>query len=128
MILGHFDQNWISHVLKSSHLTEYLNRPNGSLFDLSKLLILYQTAAMNPNISMDAVGKHLIEDTFYKYTQETKCLLRSEIEQSEAGFVLSNVRTKFLHWIPTLMKINTETWTLQLLRTIIRETNMASLR
>lgn len=113
MTLGHFDQKLISHVLSSSYLTAYLNRPYCSRLDQSKLFILYQTAAMNPNISMDAVDKDLIEETLYKYTQHQKCLLRSELEESEAGFILSDVRTKFLHWIPTLMKINTETWTLQ---------------
>lgn len=107
-ILGHYDQKLISHVLNSSYLANYLKRRDLSTLDLYKILILYQTVAMQPNIDISCVDKTAILDICRKYIKElTSCDIQLDlIDHFGKASVLTNVRTKYMHLIPTLVKVN----------------------
>lgn len=114
MTLGHFDQQLISRVLKPAYLNAYSNRKHTSALDLNKVFILYQTAAMNPNISLNMNDKKFLEERLYKYTTHTICpIQKALIEELGSDYILTNVKTKYSHWMPTVMKVNTDSWTLQ---------------
>lgn len=114
MTLGHFEQKLITRVLKPAYLNSYLNRKHTSSIDINKVFILYQTAAMNPNISLNGVDKKFIEGQLHKYSTHTICpIQKALLQELNADFFLINVKTKYSHWIPTLMKINTDSWTFQ---------------
>lgn len=110
MILGHYDSKRISHVLSARYLEDYLNRKNLTALDLSKILILYQTASMLPNMDMSSIDKSSIDNLLVKYRAKvTPCDIRMHLSQYLGeNFVLTDVKTKFAHWIPTLIKINKE--------------------
>lgn len=111
MILGHCDPKRILHVLSSPYLEEYLNRKNLSALDLSKILILYQTASMQPNVDLSSIDKNSIDNLLVKYKSNVPpCNIQMHLsEYFDKNFVLTDVRTKFAHWIPTLMKIDKKT-------------------
>lgn len=107
-ILGHFDQKLISRVLDSSYLDNYLQRKDLSTLDLHKILILYQTVSMQSNIDISCVDKTAISGICKKYMSElTSCDIQCDlINHFGKSYVLSNVRTKHMHLIPTLVKVN----------------------
>lgn len=109
-VLGHFDRELIARVFESNYLNEYLNRDKVSILDLYKVLVLYQTVAMQPN--MDAINqtdvKVKIADVCKRYVEEMpSCDVQLDlIDHIGQSCVLTNVRTKFMHLLPTLVKIN----------------------
>lgn len=111
VILGHFDQTLISRVLSTSYLNEYLRRKDLSALDLYKILILYQTVAMNPDTDKTALDSKMILKVCQRYTEQIPtCDIQTDlIDHYGKSCVLTNVRTKFMHLIPTLMIINKET-------------------
>lgn len=111
MVLEHYNQKLITRVLSSPYLDTYLNNDNLTLLDLHKVLILYQTAAMQPGIDVNCVKQKVINEVFEKYAKkisscEVQDLLMQEIRN---GFAISNIRTKYSHLIQTLVKINKST-------------------
>lgn len=112
VVLGHFDRELISRVLSSSYLDNYLNRSKLSILDLNKILILYQTVAMQSNIDINNVDLRLkIVDACKKYVEQMPaCDIQLDlIDHIGQACVLTNVRTKYMHLIPTLVKINKQT-------------------
>lgn len=110
VILDHFDQELISRVLSRSYLQNYLNR-NIDTLKLYKILILYQTIAMNTNIDVSSVDLKTISSVCKRYNEQLEpCDIQQDlIENIGEDFVLTNVRTKYMHLIHTLIKINKQT-------------------
>lgn len=114
LTLNHFDEKMITRVLSREYLTAYLNQSKTQGLDLSRILIIYQTAAMNTNISLDSVDKRYIGELLQNYESRSVCWIqKSLIEALGCDYIVRNVSTKYSHWIPTLLKINTSTWTLE---------------
>lgn len=111
-VLGHFDQNSIARVLNASYLKRYLERNDLNTLDLYKILILYQTVAMHPDIDMHSLtDSNTILNVCKMYAEQMpSCDIQLDlIDHYGTSFVLTNVRTKFMHLIPTLVKINKQT-------------------
>lgn len=111
-ILGHYDQELISRVFSSAYLDSYLTRDKLSILDYSKILILYQTVAMQPNIDLDQVDlKKKMSNLCQRYVDEMpSCDIQLDlIDHIGQSFVLTNVRTKYMHLLPILVKINKQT-------------------
>lgn len=110
-VLGHFSQELISRVLSESYLKAYTNRKDLSIKDLYKILVLYQTASMQPNLDMTDVDVNKISEICKTYMEQTPpCDIQLDlIDHLGRECVLSNVRTKHMHLIPTLVKLNKET-------------------
>lgn len=110
VVLGHFDQKLISRVLSPSYLDNYLKGQKLTALNLYKILVLYQTAAMQPNIDLSCVDKKMIYNVCKQYTQDPQlgtCDLQLDLMQHIGkSCVLTNVRTKYMHIIPTLVKFN----------------------
>lgn len=111
VVLGHFDRELISRVFASSYLDSYLNRNRLSILDLYKILILYQTVAMHPNIDINQELKLKMVDVCKKYMEEMPpCDIQLDlIDHIGRACVLTNVRTKYMHLLPTLVKFNKQT-------------------
>lgn len=111
VVLGHFDQGLISRVFSSSYLDGYLNRDKLTILDLYKLLILYQTVAMNQNIDINPDLKLKMASVCKRYMDEMPpCDIQLDlIEHIGRACVLTNVQTKYMHLLPTLVKINKQT-------------------
>lgn len=111
VVLGHFDRELISRVFASSYLDSYLNRNRLSILDLYKILILYQTVAMHPNIDINQELKLKMVDVCKKYMEEMPpCDIQLDlIDHIGRACVLTNVQTKYMHLLPTLVKINKQT-------------------
>lgn len=111
VVLGHFDRELISRVFNSSYLDNYLNRNKLSILNLYKILILYQTVAMHPNIDINQDLKLKMADVCKKYVDEMpSCDIQLDlIDHVGRSCVLTNVTTKFMHLLPTLVKINKQT-------------------
>lgn len=111
VILGHFDQSLISRVLSTSYLNEYLKRKDLSALDLNKILILYQTVAMQSDTNKTALDSKMILRVCKRYTEQIPtCDIQTDlIAHYGKSCVLTNVRTKFMHLIPTLVIVNKET-------------------
>lgn len=111
VILGHFDQSLISRVLSKSYLNEYLKRKDLSALDLNKILILYQTVAMQSDTNKTVLDSKMILKVCKRYTEQIPtCDIQTDlIAHYGKSCVLTNVRTKFMHLIPTLVIINKET-------------------
>lgn len=109
--LGHFDQPLISRVLSTAYLDKYINRKDINILDLHKVLVLYQTVAMQPNVDMTFVERKSIEKVFKRYAdQMPSCDIQADlIEHVGRACVLTNIRSKYMHLIPTLVKINKTT-------------------
>lgn len=109
--LGHFNQELIARVLGTKYLNNYINRKATSALDLYKILILYQTVAMQPNINIDGIDATLIDTILKKYSNEMpSCDIQLDlIDHIGRACVLTNVCTKYMHLIPTLVKINQQT-------------------
>lgn len=109
-ILGHFDRDLISRVFSPAYLDTYLDRDKLSILDLYKVLILYQTVAMQPNINEvnQTDVKHKIAAVCKKYMEQSpSCDIQLDlIDQIGRSCVLTNVQTKYMHLLPTLVKIN----------------------
>lgn len=116
VILGHFNQELISRVLCSSYLEDYLRRKNLSAHDLYKILVLYQTASMQSNIDVTDVDKKTISKVCKKYVELLpSCDIQHDlIDHMGRKSVLTNVRTKHMHIIHTLVKLNKETGHIEL--------------
>lgn len=111
VVLGHFDRELISRVFSSSYLDGYLNRDKLSILDLYKVLILYQTVAMNQSIDINQDLKLKITGVCKRYMDEMPpCDIQLDlIEHIGRACVLTNVQTKYMHLLPTLVKINKQT-------------------
>lgn len=111
VILNHFDQELISRVLSRSYLQNYLKRDNMTTLKLNKILILYQTVAMKSHIDLSSIDVKTISDVFKRYKDECyHCDIQKDlIQKLGKDYVLTNVRTKYMHLIPTLVKINKQT-------------------
>lgn len=109
--LGHFDEALISRVLSTAYLDKYINRKDITILDLYKVLVLYQTVAMQPNVDTTFVEPKLIENVFKRYAdQMPSCDIQTDlIEHVGKASVLTNIRSKYMHLIPTLVKINKAT-------------------
>lgn len=110
-VLGHFDRELISRVFNTTYLDNYLNRDRLTILDLYKLLILYQTVAMNPNIDIDQDAKLKMTDVCKRYSEEMPaCDIQLDLfEYVGRACVLTNARTKYMHLLPTLVKVNKQT-------------------
>lgn len=110
-ILGYFDKKLISRVLSPSYLDNYSNRKDLTFLDLNKILVLYQTVAMRPDIDLSFVDPRLISHVCKRYNeQRPPCDIQEDlIDCIGRVCVLSNVRTKYMHIIHTLVKFNKET-------------------
>ncbi|XP_031625241.1 uncharacterized protein LOC116341948 [Contarinia nasturtii] len=111
MILGHFNKELISRVLSESYLQAYLNRKDLSTLDLNKILILYQTVSMQKDIELTGVDTKTISSICKTYVDKIPpCKIQSDlIDHFGDEIVLTNVRTKHMHIINTLLKVNRET-------------------
>lgn len=111
VVLGHFDEKLISRVLSTSYLENYLKRKDLSTLDLHKILILYQTVSMRSDIDLSFVDSKMITGICKRYTNQCpSCDIQGDlIDRLGKLCVLTNVRTKHMHIIPTLVKINKET-------------------
>lgn len=110
-VLGHFNQELISRVFSPAYLDGYLNRDKLSILDLYKVLILYQTVAMQPNIDEINQASDLkpkMAEVCKKYMEQLpSCDVQLDlIDHFGRSCVLTNVRTKYMHLLPTLVKIN----------------------
>lgn len=111
-VLGHFDQELISRVFNPSYVDNFLNRDKLSILDLNKVLILYQTVVMQPNININQVElKIKMADACKEYMEQMPtCDIQLDlIDHIGRAFVLTNVRTKYMHLLPTMVKINKHT-------------------
>lgn len=110
-VLGHFDCELIDRVFNATYLDGYLNRDRITILDLYKLLILYQTVAMNPNVNISHDSKLKMIDVCKRYMEEMpECDIQSDlIEHIGRACVLTNVRTEYMHLLPTLVKVNKQT-------------------
>lgn len=110
-VLGHFDQELISRVFNTTYFDSYLSRNKLTILDLYKLLILYQTVAMNPNIDINHDSKLKMIDVCKRYMEEMPaCDIQLDlIEHVGRACVLTNVRTEYMHLLPTLVKVNKQT-------------------
>lgn len=108
VVLGYFDEKLISRVLSSSYLESYLKRTDLSILDLNKVLILYQTVSMRSDIDLSFVDSRIIDDICKMYTDRLPpCDIQEDlIDRLGKQCVLTNVRTKHMHIISTLVKIN----------------------
>lgn len=107
MILDHFDQELITRVLSTSYLNNYLKNRNENPLDLYKVLTLYQIAAMRPGIDVGCIDKNVLNDIFVKYADLTsKCEIQKMLSQADNNLALINVRSKYSHLIPSLVKID----------------------
>lgn len=114
LTLNHFDATLVGRVLSRAYLATFLKQSKAYSLDLSKVFIVYQTAAMNPSFALDSADKDVLEEHFRSYSSHITCPLQKPlIEALGADYILTNVRTKYTHWIQTLMKINKTTWTLE---------------
>lgn len=111
LVVGHFNQELISRVLNPSYLESYLRRKDLSALDLYKILALYQTASMQSNINLAAVDKKVISRVCKSYVERLPaCDIQLDlIEHMGRKSVLTNVRTKHMHIIHTLVKFNKTT-------------------
>lgn len=111
VILGHFDQQLISRVLSRSYLEINLNRRELSTLDLQKVLILYQTVAMRTDIDLTSIDPKMISGICKKYNEMLpSCDIQQDlIDHLGKMYTLTNVRTKYMHLIHTLVKINKQT-------------------
>lgn len=111
VVLGHFDQQLISRVLSESYLKTYLERKDLDTLDLYKILILYQTVAMQNQTNTTSIQTQAIQDICRRYAEQMpSCDIQLDlIDHYGKSCVLINVRTKFMHLIPTLVKINKDT-------------------
>lgn len=109
-ILGHYDQALITRVLSPSYLKSFIDRKGKSL-DLHKVLILYQTASMQRNIDLSCVKPDIITSICKKFhDQMPSCDIQLDlIDHIGSSCVMTNVRTKHMHLIPTLVKMNKQT-------------------
>lgn len=110
-VLGHFDEKLISRVLRPSYLDTYLKRKDLSVLDLNKILILYQTVAMESGIDTSFVDSKMVSDICKRYNeQRSPCHIQEDlIDRMGRASVLTDVRTKHMHIIHTLVKLNKET-------------------
>lgn len=111
VVLDHFDSELISRVFNTTYLDGYLNRDRLTILDLSKLLVLYQTVAMNPNIDINDDSKQQMIDVCKRYMDEMPaCDIQLDlVEHIGHSCVLTNVRTKYMHLLPTVVKVNQQT-------------------
>lgn len=111
VILGHFDHELISRVLSPSYLESYLSRKDLTAHDLYKILVLYQTASMQSNINLSAVDKKAITKVCKNYIEQLPaCDIQLDlIDHLGRMSVMTNVRTKHMHIIHTMVKFNKET-------------------
>lgn len=89
-----------------------MNRDKLTVLDLYKVLVLYQTVAMQPHIDIDRSElKAKMADVCKRYVDEMPpCDIQLDlIEHIGRAYVLTNVRTKYMHLLPTLVKINNQT-------------------
>lgn len=114
LTLNHFDATLVGRVLSRAYLATFLKQSKAYSLDLSKVFIVYQTAAMNPSFAMDSADKDALEEHLRGYSTHTACPIQKPlIEALGADYIVANVRTRHSHWIQTLVKINTTTWTLE---------------
>lgn len=111
VILDQFNQELISRVLSPSYLEDYLSRKDLSSNDLYKILVLYQTASMQSNIDISSVDKKMISKVCKSYIEKLPmCNIQLDlIDRMGKMSVLTNVRTKHMHIIQTLIKLNKKT-------------------
>lgn len=116
VILGNFNQELISRALGSSYLESYLSRKDLSAHDLYKILVLYQTVSMQSNIDLSTVDKKTISKVCKRYNDLLpSCDIQLDlIDHLGSKSVLKNVRTKHMHIIHTLVKLNKETGHIEL--------------
>lgn len=115
-VLGHYNHELISRVLSSTYLDSFLARDKLTILDLNKILILYQTVAMQPNVDLNQVElKMKMTDVCKRYVEQMpSCDIQLDlIDHIGRPCVLTNVRTKYMHLLTTLVKINKQTGTLE---------------
>lgn len=115
-ILGHFNKELISRVFSKSYLQTYLSRKDLSVLDLYKILVLYQTVSMRSNADLTGADTKTISDICKRYVTEIPaCNIQLNLlTQFGKQMVLTNVRTKHMHIIHTLLKVNKKDGVLQL--------------
>lgn len=108
MILGHYDENAIKIVLNSNYLNEFLARKGISTMDLHQILIFYQTAAMQSTNNISLVDTKTIINIFKCYAARLPVchIQKALLEELGPDRILRNVKTKYYHLIPTLVKMN----------------------
>lgn len=111
MTLGYFDQKLIKSAFNSNYLDQFLCRKNIPLVDLLKVLIFYQTSAMNSPDNISSIDENQITAILEIYVSRLQpCPIQTSlIEELRTDLVLTNVRTKYSHLIRTLVKVNKET-------------------
>lgn len=126
MVLDHYEQDLIDRVLSKEYLDKYFhNNERSLLLDYYQTLAVYQTAAMRPEIDLNCVQKNVLEEILSSYTARAgHCEIQEALIQlTGSDFVVTNVRTKYYHLLPTLMKINTKTLSFQRFSVNLRRDN-----
>lgn len=121
MILDHYEQDLINRVLSREYLEMYFSNNNNNnherslLLDFYQTLAIYQSATTRPEIDLSSVQKSVLEEILYEYTSRLGvCKIQQAlIQQIGSEFVLTAVRTKNYHFLPTLLKMNTKSESLE---------------
>lgn len=118
MILDHYEPDLINHVLSREYLDKYFSNNNNErslLNDFYQILAIYQTATTRPEIDLSSVQKNVLEEILSNYTSRVgdSKIQKALIKQIGSDFVVTNVKTKNYHLLPTLLKMNTKNMCLE---------------
>lgn len=110
MILDHYEQELINRVLSRQYLDSYFSNNNerSLLLDFYQTLGVYQTATTRPEIDLSSVQESVLEEILSNYAARVgnSKIQEALIKQIGSDFVVTNVRTKNYHFLPTLLKMN----------------------
>lgn len=117
MTLDHYEGDLINRVLSREYLDKYFstNNERSLLLDFYQALAVFQTAKTRPEIDLSSVHEGVLEEILSCYTAQVgdSKIQQALINQIGSDFVVTNVRTKNYHLLPTLLRMNTKTMCLE---------------